>query len=94
MAGGDWEAYGSRRRATVMGLATLVGCVLPIMPFVFLSGAKASAGCVGVCLVVAAVISLIRARRVHPLRAALQTYGILAVAAGATVAVAVILGAA
>jgi VIT1/CCC1 family predicted Fe2+/Mn2+ transporter len=94
MAGGDWEAYGSRRRATVMGLATVVGCVLPILPFVVLHGAQASAGCVIVCLLVAAVISLMRARRVHLVRALLQTYGILAVAAGATVAVAVILGAA
>lgn len=94
MGGSDYLAYNSRRRALVMGLGTLVGCLAPVLPFAALNGTAAEIACAGMTALVVAAIASVRRKSIGWLRAAVQSAAILGVAAGATVAVTLALGAA
>ena len=70
------------RRAGVMALATLVGSVLPALPFV--------AGSSTVCAVVSVVITVTAAGFIGHFRGYLVTYSILLVVSGITIGLSVL----
>lgn len=93
MAGGEWLADNGKSRvaAVTIGVATSVGTLIPVVPFVLLSGIVALI--VGVLTVIAlgAAISVARGNKGRDWG---QTFLILALASAASVVTAVLLGAA
>lgn len=96
MGGGEWlgDTEGSRRKAVIMGLATLVGSMVPIAPYLFASGRLAL-----FCSAAATVaLSLGVARARHQLarcsvwRAYGATYGVLFAACVLSAGVAALFG--
>jgi VIT1/CCC1 family predicted Fe2+/Mn2+ transporter len=83
MGAGQYLSDGQRnlRLAIVMGLATLVGSVLPAIPFIF--------GASKACILASIVITLAAAGVIGHYRGYLVTYSILAVVSIVTVALSV-----
>ena len=94
MAGGDFLSKGSKQRAAVMGLATFVGSVIPVLPFIIIHGWQADGLCACLVLLTAIWISEQRATLGHVslTLAYVQTFTILVVAVGLTAAVTALLG--
>jgi VIT1/CCC1 family predicted Fe2+/Mn2+ transporter len=84
MGAGQYLSDGQRnlRLAVVMGLATLVGSVLPAIPFIF--------GASNACILASIAITLAAAGVIGHYRGYLITYSILAVVSVVTVALAVL----
>ena len=85
MAAGDYLAGATRAEAFVMGLATLIGSVLPALPLVFLTGWPAYALAVALLLVLGVVIAEInpQPRRAAYTTTALTLLGASVLSAGA-----------
>ena len=83
MGAGRYLSDGQRnlRLAVVMGLATLVGSVLPAIPFIF--------GASNACILASIAITLVAAGVIGHYRGYLVTYSILAVVSVVTVALSV-----
>lgn len=64
MAGGEWlsDSDNGLGASVVMGLATGAGAILPAVPFTVARGAPAIGLTVGVCLVIAAIVGIMRGR--------------------------------
>jgi len=95
MAAGEYLGDASRnfRRAAVMGVATVVGTMCPVVPFMVL--AKDAAIIVAVVLVVVISLAIAHARvQVAAGRAYAETFGVLFVAAGVTALVSWLTGSA
>jgi VIT1/CCC1 family predicted Fe2+/Mn2+ transporter len=95
MAAGEYlgDATRNLRRAAVMGVATVVGTLCPVVPFMVL--AKDAAIVVAVVLVVVISLAIARARaQVTSSRAYMETFGVLFLAAGVTAVVSWLTGAA
>jgi len=95
MAAGEYlgDATRNLRRAAVMGIATVVGTMCPVVPFMLL--AKDTAIVVTVVLVAAMSLAIARARaQVTSRRAYVETFGVLLLAAGITGLVSWLTGAA
>jgi hypothetical protein len=94
MAAGWWLSDDNRdglAGSSVMGVATLVGALLPALPFAFSTGPAAEAECAVICMCIGITVSMLRARRSLPL-ALVETFGLLAVIAGVTAACALAWG--
>lgn len=90
MAAGEWlgDETASLRKALVMGLATAVGTLVPIVPFFYSSSkldALIQAGCLAV--VMTSLIGRVRCGDTSSWKPYLQSYAILAAAVVATVLV-------
>jgi VIT1/CCC1 family predicted Fe2+/Mn2+ transporter len=95
MAAGEYLGDVTRnlRRAAVMGGATVVGTMCPVLPFMVLG--KNAAIVVAVALVVAISLGIAHARaQVTSGRAYVETFGVLFLAAGVTAVVSWLTGAA
>ena len=68
MAGGEWlsESKNGPGAAVVMGLATLIGSVLPAVPYAFLHGKAAPAVALVILAGVAVAVARLRGHRRHP----------------------------
>jgi VIT1/CCC1 family predicted Fe2+/Mn2+ transporter len=95
MAAGEYlgDRERSLRKASVMGLATIVGTLCPVVPFMLLPREPAMVGSAVLVLVISFVIARSRAT-VAPGRAYLETFGVLFAAAGITALVSWLTGAA
>jgi VIT1/CCC1 family predicted Fe2+/Mn2+ transporter len=84
MAAGEYLGDHARslRKAAVMGLATIVGTLCPIVPFIVLP--KKSAIVVAVVIVIVISVIISRSREGSTLRAYAETFGVLILAAGIT----------
>jgi VIT1/CCC1 family predicted Fe2+/Mn2+ transporter len=93
MGAGEWlsDKAASRRRAIVMGLATLCGSIAPAVPFYALTGALAWLCCAAVTLACGAWIAEVRPGGV--LVSYAQTFGVLVVAASLAVGASLVAGA-
>ena len=91
MAGGEWLSDNgkSRTAAITIGIATAIGTLLPALPFILLSGIVATICGLLVLLAVGAGIAIIRGNTV---RAWVQTFLILGIAAAASGVAAIALG--
>ena len=91
MAGGEWLSDNgkSRTAAITIGIATAVGTLLPVLPFILLSGTTAIICGLLVLLAVGAGIAVVRGNTV---RTWVQTFLILGIAAGASGLAAIVLG--
>lgn len=91
MAAGEWlgDATGNARAAAVMVAATLVGTLAPVVPFMALSKQPAELVAVGVCAVIGVGIAEARVwtNRESRWRSHLETFGLLALAFSATIAI-------
>jgi VIT1/CCC1 family predicted Fe2+/Mn2+ transporter len=95
MAAGEYLGDHARsiRKAAVMGAATIVGTMCPVVPFMVLP--KRSAIIVAVLLVLAISLVIARSRAEgSSARAYVETFGVLFFAAGVTAAVSWLTGAA
>jgi VIT1/CCC1 family predicted Fe2+/Mn2+ transporter len=95
MAAGEYLGDDTRnlRRALVMGLATVIGTMAPVVPFMVLD--KRLAIPVALLLVLAISLAIAQARaQASPRRAYLETFGVLFLAAGVTALVSWLTGAA
>ena len=81
MAAGAWLAnkQAGLIPAAANGLAAFAACLIPALPYLFLSGAVALAVAVALVVAVAAVVAWLRPE--HGLAAVGQTFGVLAAAA-------------
>lgn len=86
MGGGEWLSDSEHGfwSSLVIGLTTGAGTMVPVLPYCVASGAAAALWSAVLCLLVAAGISAARAVGRGWRKAAVETYGVLAVAAGAT----------
>jgi hypothetical protein len=93
MAGGEWLSDNgkSRTAAVTIGAATSLGTVLPVIPFLLLSGTVALIVGILTVLAIGAAISVARGNAAKDWA---QTFLILALASGASVLTALLLGAA
>jgi hypothetical protein len=82
MTAGMWLSDGESgfRLALSCGVASLAACVLPAVPYLAVSGLLALGLALGVTAAVAAAVSWLRPEK--GILAAVQTYGVLIVAAG------------
>jgi VIT1/CCC1 family predicted Fe2+/Mn2+ transporter len=64
MAGGEWmsDSDNGLGAASIMGLATGAGAILPAVPFAFARGAAAISGTVAVCIVIGVTVGIMRSR--------------------------------
>jgi len=90
MGGGEFLSETSQRsgelnRAGIMAAATFIGSFLPAIPFLFFAKPIALMVAGVLVLVAAAVIAQFRVQSQGVIRAYLQTYGILVVAAGLSI---------
>lgn len=95
MAAGEYlgDATRNLRRAAVMGVATIIGTMGPVLPFMMLT--KDTAIVVAIVLVTAISLAIARARaHVTSGRAYVETFGVLFLAAGVTALVSWLTGAA
>jgi len=95
MAAGEYLGDDTRnlRRAAVMGVATVVGTMCPVVPFMLL--AKELAIVVAVLLVLGISLTIARVRALRTSgRAYVETFGVLVLAAGVTAVVSWLTGAA
>lgn len=78
MAGGEWlsDSDNGLGASCVMGLATGVGAILPAIPYAFTSGVTAITCSVAICVLIAAVVALMRPMRSRALAFA-ETYAVL-----------------
>jgi VIT1/CCC1 family predicted Fe2+/Mn2+ transporter len=86
MAAGWWLSNDNRdglAGSSVMGAATLVGALLPAVPFAFGTGRAEIAECAVICLCVGVMVAALRTDRSLPLALA-ETFGLLLVIAGVT----------
>jgi VIT family len=88
MAAGEWLSQSSSgfQASAVIGLATGVGGALPALPYAWFAGGTAAWLSVAVFAVCAGLIAWARAGERGWLRAAAETYGVLAVVAVAVAA--------
>lgn len=86
MAGGEWLDGGSVRRGAVMGLATLVGVVLPALPLLVVRGSAAVVSALAVVAVAGIALTAMRRERYGWAGAAARVYGVLALASGLALA--------
>jgi VIT1/CCC1 family predicted Fe2+/Mn2+ transporter len=93
MAAGQWlsDTKRSLRRALVMGLATLLGSILPAVPFFAVSGFLAWVCCGVVTVALASLIAEVRPGA--PLPSYAITFTVLTVAAGLAIAASLAAGA-
>lgn len=94
MAAGEFLGDGKRnlKIAGVMGLATLFGTSLPILPFVFLNG-PADEIAAGILAVAAcSLIAWYRSKFESTLKSWVETFGILTAVVGVTVIVTLLVG--
>ena len=93
MGAGEWlsDPDASRRRAVVMGVATLVASALPAVPFFVLSGLAAFVGCA--LITTALVVVIAEVRPGGRARSYALTAGILVLAAALAVGSGLIAGA-
>lgn len=91
MAGGEWLSDNgkSRTSAVTIGVATAIGTLLPVLPFIVLSGTAAIVCGLVAILVVGAGIAVVRG---NTWRNWVQTFAILGLAAGASAIAAIALG--
>lgn len=96
MGGGEYlsDKRGDLRSAGAMAVASFVGTLIPAVPFFLLPFHAAAVASAALIIVTGCVISEVKARDMHWIRAYLQTFGILAVASLATVGFALATGAA
>jgi VIT1/CCC1 family predicted Fe2+/Mn2+ transporter len=89
MTAGEWlsDSRNGFGAAAVIGGATMAGSVAPAVPYLLLSGRPAVLASVAVLVLVGLAITALRAAERGWKRAVLETYGILAVAIGAVVAI-------
>lgn len=78
MAGGEWlsDSDNGLGASCVMGAATGVGAILPAIPYAVTSGTTALACSIVICVLIAAVVALMRPMRSQTLAFA-ETYAIL-----------------
>jgi VIT1/CCC1 family predicted Fe2+/Mn2+ transporter len=94
MAAGWWLSDDNRdglAGSAVMGIATLIGALLPALPFAFGTGPAAVAECAVICLCIGITVAMLRAARSLPL-ALTETFGLLLVIAAVTAACALVWG--
>ena len=93
MAGGEWlsDSDNGLGASAAMGMATLIGSVLPAAPYAFLSGWHAPAVSVLTLIAVVVVVAHLRSCRKHPYA---ETFGVLAVVLAASAACALLIPAA
>lgn len=81
MAAGSWLSADTEAgpvEALVIGGATAVGTLLPAVPYMVLAGAAAIVASAVILVLLGAAITFVRARDRSPMRAAAETYGVLA----------------
>ena len=78
MGGSEWlsDSDSGLGASCVMGLATGVGAILPALPYAFTTGPLAVASSVAICVLIGAVVALMRPNRGRALAFA-ETFGIL-----------------
>ena len=90
MAGGEWLSQSGNGPAAcaAMGAATLLGSILPALPYALLRGWAAPAVSVAILVAVAAVVARLRDHRKHPY---LETGLVLGVVLAASVGCALLI---
>jgi VIT1/CCC1 family predicted Fe2+/Mn2+ transporter len=80
MAGGEWlsDSDNGLGASCVMGAATGLGAILPALPYAVTTGVAALAGSITVCVLIGAVVGLMRPARRQVIAVA-ETYAILGV---------------
>lgn len=80
------------RRAGIMAAATLIGTLVPIIPFLLFAKTTAIVGAAILALILAGWISWVRSKSEPTLRSWIETYSILAISITITFAVTVVTG--
>lgn len=94
MGAGWWLSEDNRdglAGSAVMAGATLIGALLPALPFAFSTGRAAIAACACICLCIGITVAMMRAKRSLPLALA-ETFGLLLVIAAVTAGCAIAWG--
>jgi VIT1/CCC1 family predicted Fe2+/Mn2+ transporter len=78
MAGGEWlsDSDNGLGASCVMGAATGLGAILPALPYAFTSGVTAITCSITICVLIGAVVALMRPNRSRMLALA-ETYAVL-----------------
>lgn len=84
MAAGEWLSDSSNGfgGAIAIGIAVLLGSIIPALPWLWLRGTPAIVASIVVLLALAAVITVLRGGR-GPRRAAIETFGVLGITTAA-----------
>lgn len=80
MMAGSWlseDRSGGLVQAAAIGTATLIGTMLPALPYAWSSGNSALVGSSVILFLIGALITVVRSRTASVLRAAAETYGVL-----------------